>query len=58
MAVVNHLGGMGSGHYTADCFCTSDQRWHHFNDTHVTPTSADRLNGSTAYVLFYVRREL
>lgn len=33
--VVNHSGGLGGGHYTADCKNLEDDKWYHFNDVSV-----------------------
>jgi ubiquitin C-terminal hydrolase len=51
------MGGLGGGHYTADCVNRDDGRWHNFNDSRVGPQSPTGLSGSSAYVLFYVRRD-
>ena len=58
VGVVNHSGGTGGGHYTADC--RVGRSWMSFNDAHSHPTgdvgraSAPRRE---PYVLFYQRRE-
>lgn len=58
--VVNHSGGLNFGHYTAKCFNESTQKWHNFNDSHVTDVSSTSLHSQivtpSAYVLFYRRR--
>jgi len=51
--VSNHMGGMGGGHYTADCFNTDTQQWHRFNDSSVSNSSIDSISGTNAYLLFY-----
>ncbi len=56
VGVVNHMGGLGGGHYVADCRNRDDGGWYAFNDSRVTPTSPAALSGSAAYLLFYVRR--
>ena len=33
IAVSNHFGGMGGGHYTAYAKNCVDQRWYNFDDT-------------------------
>lgn len=56
--VVNHMGSLNGGHYTADCRSRDDGQWRCFNDSHVRVTGGPRsLSPSSAYVLFYVRRE-
>ena len=56
VGVVNHMGSMGGGHYTADALNVDTGKWYNFNDSRVSPTSASRLSGSAAYLLFYLRR--
>ncbi|KAL2325258.1 hypothetical protein Fmac_024316 [Flemingia macrophylla] len=54
-AVSNHYGGLGGGHYTAYCKLIDDNKWCHFDDSHVTPVSEAEIKSSAAYVLFYQR---
>jgi ubiquitin carboxyl-terminal hydrolase 4/11/15 len=56
VAVSNHSGGLGGGHYTADARNVDDGRWYNFNDTRASATHPDRLSGSAVYLLFYQRR--
>ena len=59
LAVSNHSGILGGGHYTATCKAISDQHWYSLNDTTVrraaVPSSS--LASEAAYVLFYERSE-
>jgi len=57
IAVSNHYGGMGGGHYTAYGKNKDDGRWYHFDDSSVTPISENAVVTKAAYVLFYQRRE-
>lgn len=57
IAVSNHYGGMGGGHYTAYAKNKDDGRWYHFDDSSVTPISEGTVVTKAAYVLFYQRRE-
>lgn len=54
-ALINHSGGMGSGHYTAHIKLPDENRWYNFNDTHVSSISEDEVCPGAAYVLFYRR---
>nr|KYP74568.1 Ubiquitin carboxyl-terminal hydrolase 10 [Cajanus cajan] len=54
-AVSNHYGGLGGGHYTAYCKLIDDNKWCHFDDSHVTPVTEAEIKSSAAYVLFYQR---
>merc|ERR1712156_451245 len=57
IAVSNHYGGMGGGHYTAYGKNKDDGRWYHFDDSSVTPIAENAVVTKAAYVLFYQRRE-
>uniref|UniRef100_A0A7S3EKM0 ubiquitinyl hydrolase 1 n=3 Tax=Rhodosorus marinus TaxID=101924 RepID=A0A7S3EKM0_9RHOD len=58
-AVSNHMGGLGGGHYTAYAISPwKDQQWYAFDDSIVTEmNSASSVKSSSAYVLFYRRRQ-
>ena len=57
VAVSNHFGSTGGGHYTAYAKHSDDGRWYCYDDSHVTPVNdpADVVTAA-AYVLFYVQR--
>ncbi|XP_057701493.1 ubiquitin carboxyl-terminal hydrolase 4 isoform X2 [Corythoichthys intestinalis] len=57
VAVSNHYGGMGGGHYTAYGKNKVDGKWYYFDDSSVSPSSEDQIVTKAAYVLFYQRRE-
>ena len=55
-ATSNHIGDREtSGHYVANCL--ADDRWHLYNDSNVTSTTTEQLQGPMTYVLFYRLRE-
>lgn len=56
-AVSNHIGGLGSGHYTAYAQNRFDDAWYEFNDSSWRRISERTLrnNSSNAYLLFYNR---
>jgi len=56
-AVSNHVGGLGSGHYTAYGKNRFDDSWYEFNDSSCRRISERTLrsNSSSAYLLFYNR---
>ena len=39
-AVDEHIGGLGGGHYRAYAKNHETNKWYHFDDSHVSPTSA------------------
>ncbi|KAE9619095.1 hypothetical protein Lal_00046907 [Lupinus albus] len=55
-AISNHYGGLGGGHYTAYAKLVDDNKWYHFDDSHVSPVTEAEIKSSAAYVLFYQRR--
>jgi len=56
VAVSEHHGGLGGGHYTAVGRSTVDGKWYSFDDSHVSETN--NIVTPSAYVLFYVRKDL
>ncbi|KAH7513638.1 hypothetical protein FEM48_Zijuj11G0002100 [Ziziphus jujuba var. spinosa] len=54
-AISNHYGGLGGGHYTAYAKLIDENRWYHFDDSHVSPVGESEIKTSAAYVLFYQR---
>lgn len=57
IAVDDHMGGMGAGHYTAFAKNFEDSGWYKFDDSSVTPVrDTSRMITSHAYLLFYRRR--
>ena len=56
-AVTNHAGGMGGGHYVAECRSSEDDRWYICNDTSVIQQRAAGGLSEEAYMLFYRRQD-
>lgn len=54
--VVYHIGGMGSGHYTASVL--HDGQWYCFNDDRVYTISEQDVCNANAYLLFYARDDI
>ncbi|XP_075040021.1 ubiquitin carboxyl-terminal hydrolase 4 isoform X2 [Mixophyes fleayi] len=57
VAVSNHYGGMGGGHYTAYAKNQDTEQWYYFDDSSVSPASEDQIVTKAAYVLFYQRQD-
>jgi ubiquitin C-terminal hydrolase len=53
IAVSNHMGGLGGGHYTAHAKNSVDQKWHTFDDARVSEVDEDSVISKSAYVLIY-----
>jgi ubiquitin carboxyl-terminal hydrolase 4/11/15 len=58
VAVDNHYGGLGGGHYTAAAQNFRDGNWYYFDDSTVTKLSEpQKCITPAAYLLFYRRRQ-
>jgi ubiquitin C-terminal hydrolase len=57
-AISNHYGSMGFGHYIAYAKNPINAKWYEFDDSHVSEKSESDLIGTSAYVLFYRRRDV
>lgn len=53
IAVSNHTGGLGGGHYTAHAKNVYDQKWHTFDDSCVSDIDESNVISKAAYVLIY-----
>lgn len=57
IAVDNHYGGLGGGHYTAYAKNAVTSNWYDYNDTHVSQVKdPEAVVNKSAYLLFYRRR--
>jgi hypothetical protein len=56
IAVSNHMGGLGGGHYTAHAKNSNDGRWHSFDDSYVSDINEDNVISKSAYVLIYQQK--
>ncbi|XP_019742082.1 putative ubiquitin carboxyl-terminal hydrolase 50 [Hippocampus comes] len=55
-AVVNHIGHLNMGHYTALCHNTLTRTWHCFDDSAVRELHDNHVQSPDAYVLLYSRK--
>ena len=53
-SIVDHHGGAGGGHYTAQCKDKIDGTWYLYDDEMARPMTGPHI-GETTYVLFYER---
>jgi len=58
VAVSNHLGGLGGGHYTAYVRSAVDGSWYSCDDAWVKPVNREEVVTHNAYVLFYMREDV
>jgi len=57
-SIINHVGDLGSGHYTAKALNRVDNHWYDFNDSYCRRSDGFGTNynaSSSAYCLFYNR---
>ncbi len=57
-AVIHHQGALTGGHYVASLRSEVDGKWRLFNDAAVYEVSAKDVVDASAYILFYVRRDV
>jgi len=58
IAVSNHYGSTGGGHYTAFARHSESGQWHKFDDSHTAVVEAKDVVTPAAYVLMYGRRNV
>ena len=56
IAVSNHMGGLGGGHYTAHAKNVHDGKWHSFDDSSASSVDENSVISKAAYVLIYQRK--
>lgn len=57
VAVANHMGYLGGGHYTAFALNAPTRQWYHFDDSATRQIDPSKIVTSAAYVLVYIRRK-
>ncbi len=57
-AVIHHQGDFTGGHYVASLKSESDGKWRLFNDASIYEVSSKDVVDASAYILFYVRRDV
>lgn len=55
-AVSNHFGSVNCGHYTAFAKNARMNSWYNFDDSSVSPVSAESVVSGAAYILFYEKK--
>lgn len=56
--MVNHYGTLGFGHYVSYTKNHFDQKWYRYDDLSREEVSEDQLHKASAYLLFYVRKDI
>jgi ubiquitin C-terminal hydrolase len=57
-AVIHHQGALSGGHYVASIKSESDGQWRLFNDAQIYEIHARDVVDPSAYILFYIRRDM
>ena len=57
-AVVHHQGALSGGHYVASLKSDVDGQWRLFNDAQIYEIHSRDIVDSSAYILFYIRRDV
>ena len=57
-AVVHHQGALSGGHYVASLKSDRDGQWRLFNDAQVYEIHSRDVVDASAYILFYIRRDV
>ena len=55
-AVIQHFGQLNGGHYIANAYCASNEKWESFNDNCISEIMTNSAHQAGAYVLFYIRK--
>lgn len=58
IAVSNHYGGLGGGHYTAYGKNRNDGKWYYFDDSSVSSSDESSVCTNAAYLLVYLRKDM
>lgn len=56
--VIHHQGALSGGHYVASIKSETDGQWRLFNDAQIYEIHARDVVDSSAYILFYLRRDV
>jgi hypothetical protein len=56
--MVSHFGTLTFGHYISIVQNPFDRRWYMYDDGKVTAINEQQLNKESAYILFYVRKDI
>ena len=55
---MNHYGQLGFGHYVSYTRNPFEEKWYRYDDLNREEVNEDQINKESAYLLFYVRKDL
>ena len=56
--MVNHYGTLGFGHYISFTKNAFDGKWYKYDDLNREEVSEEKLHKESAYLLFYIRKDV
>lgn len=56
--IVNHYGTLGFGHYVSFVKNQFDGKWYKYDDLGREEVTEDKLHKESAYILFYLRKDV
>jgi hypothetical protein len=56
--MINHYGSLSFGHYISVIKNLEENLWYQYDDSHRTLISEDSIQKETAYILFYIRKDV
>jgi len=56
--IVNHYGQLGFGHYVSYARNPFEEKWYRYDDLYREEVNEDQINKESAYLLFYVRKDM
>jgi hypothetical protein len=57
-SIIVHHGTSGSGHFLAYIWSPENSSWFEMNDSHARPTTPEVVHSQSAYMLFYLKRDI
>lgn len=57
-SIIVHHGTSGSGHFLAYIWSPENSSWFEMNDSHARPTTPEVVHSQSAYMLFYLKRDM
>ena len=56
--MINHFGTLHFGHYIAIVKNMSEGKWYKYDDSTRSQISEDQIPKESAYILFYIRKDV
>ena len=56
--IINHFGSLHFGHYTSLIKNLQENKWYQYDDSHRSFVPEDQIHKESAYILFYIRKDV